>query len=484
MLYFALGILILIVGYFSYVRFVERIFAPDDRVTPAFSKHDDVDFVELPLWKNMLIQLLNIAGTGPVIGVILGIKFGAIVFLIIPIGNIIGGAVHDFASGMLSLRNGGANLPSIINKYLGRSFGDLFGLFLIVVLLMVIAVFINVPSGLIESSLGAGEDVFWWSVIVIFGYFVAATLLPIDKIIGNLYPYFGGLLLIGTMAILVTIVFKYTHDHTILTETSQFLTNKYTAEKMPLLPMLFVTISCGILSGFHASQSPLIARTLKTERHARKCFYGMMVAEGIIAMIWAAAALVIYNMTPELMGAKPTPVLYEISNNMLGSWAGHVTVISVIILSITSGDTALRIIRLDIAEKLKIDQKKLFNRFIICAPLILIIITLLWWSNQNANSFNQLWNYFSWSNQILAAVTLAAATVYLSNKGGYGFIITLIPGVFITFITISYICWISPAHGGPLGFGLTILQSYIIAAIVAIFIGIYTVYRGKKVQLK
>ena len=477
MLLFLAGLAILCAGYFTYGRLVEKILAPDDREVPAVSMYDGVDYVAMPKWKNMLIQLLNIAGIGPVIGVILGIRFGVIAFLIIPIGNIIGGAVHDFVSGMMSLRHNGANLPELIKIYLGKKFYAVFSVFMSLVLMLVVAVFINVPSKLI-TGMADNDGVFFWVVAAVFVYYIAATLFPIDKIIGRFYPVFGGLLLIGTFAIFGKLMYEAVQDPSILSESMLFRAAKFSAAgNMPLLPMLFVTIACGILSGFHATQSPLIARTMKSEREARATFYGMMVVEGIIAMVWAAAALAMYNGNIALMKANPNFVLAKITERFLGSGVGTVTILSVVILAITSGDTAMRSLRLSLAEIFKVPQTKAVSRVLLCLPLAVIITGLLVWSNKDAASFGVLWNYFAWGNQVLGAATLTAGTVYLAKQGKC-FLITMVPGMFITFVVTTYILWISPAHGGPVGGGLDLQVSYIIAIVLSSAVSGYAVWRA------
>ena len=474
---FILGLFILLGGYFSYGKLIEKIVGPDDRETPAKRLHDGVDFIVLPHWKNMLIQLLNIAGVGPVIGVILGIKFGIIAFVIIPIGNIIGGAVHDYLSGMMSLRSDGANLPRLIKENIGQKFYFVFSCFMVFLLLLVVAVFINIPAQLVDN-LVPGKPVFWIAVAGIFVYYIVATLFPVDKIIGSLYPVFGGLLLLGTLAIFCAMICKLRVSPELLEQSAGFTEKMFTPPKYPLIPMLFVTIACGIMSGFHATQSPIIARTMSSEKQARASFYGMMVLEGAIAMIWAGAALMIYNLFPALMAKAPGAVLSDITSHFLGKYAGTVTVLSVIILAVTSGDTAMRSLRLSLAEILRVPQGKFFNRIVLCLPLIFIVSILLWWSNKSAATFNQLWNYFAWGNQVLAASTLAAATVWLGvrNKNCW---IAWLPGAFMTFVVTTYILWISPAHGGPLGFGLELGHAYLFAGF---FVVAVTVWLFEKIK--
>ena len=479
---FLIGLAILIAGYFTYGKLVEKIFAPDDRETPAVALKDGVDFVPMPHWKNMLIQLLNIAGIGPVIGVIIGIKFGEIVFLLIPIGNIIGGAVHDMAAGMMSLRSKGANLPKLIEDNCGKTFGTAFSVFMMLCLLLVVAVFINVPANLIDDLISgiAGSDpqsntFFWYAVIAVFVYYIIATMFPVDKIIGNCYPVFGALLLIGSFAIFVKLMLEGIQTPAILQESAAF---KAGMIKQPILPMLFITIACGIISGFHATQSPIIARTMRSERQARSSFYGMMVIEGIIAMIWAAAALAMFNIAPETMRLAAPVALGRIVNHFLGSWIGGITVLSVIVLAITSGDTALRSCRLSLAEKLKFNQQPLRNRFLVCLPMIVVVSLLLWWSNKSAESFNMLWHYFAWANQVIAVCTLIAATVYLSSLKKPSFI-TFVPGAFMFFITCTYLLS-SKSLGAPLGLPVPLHISQIISALLACAVVCWAVYLGKK----
>jgi len=479
MWWFLGGILLLALGYFTYGKMVERIIGPDDRETPAKKHPDGVDFVVLPNWKNMLIQLLNIAGVGPVIGVILGIKFGIIVFLIIPIGNIIGGAVHDFTSGMMSLRHDGANLPKLVEISLGKRISHIFSVFMIILLLLVVAVFINIPATLFDK-LFPQYQLFWAAIVVIFLYYICATLFPVDKIIGAIYPFFGAVLLIGTFAIFFSLVKEGFRQPELLTETAAF---KAGMTQQPIVPALFVTIACGILSGFHATQSPIIARTMSSERHGRSNFYGMMILEGIIAMIWAAGGMAIYNLFPELMKADPNTVLGKITSHFLGSGMGTVTVLAVIILAITSGDTAMRSMRLSLAEIFHINQVKTMNRILLCIPLVVIISLLLWWSNISAKSFGYLWNYFAWGNQVLAVFTLFSASVWLSMHKKNS-VITMVPGIFMMFVVTTFILWTSPAHGGPWGFGLPLEMSYSFAGNITVLVAGLVFYRGIVMQTK
>lgn len=498
MVLFFVGLAVLVAGYFTYGAFVERVIAPDDRATPAVADPDGVDKVPLPKWKNMLIQLLNIAGIGPIIGVIAGIKFGRIAFAIIPIGCVLMGATHDFLGGMISIRMGGANLPAIVRKYLGKTYAAVFSWFMVVLLLLVVAVFINVPANLIDKNWMPETPFFWWAVAIIFAYYIVATLFPIDKIIGKLYPIFGALLLVGTIAIFVAITVAGIKDPSIFGESAQFLDfrdNVFNAGgKSPVFPLLFVTIACGIISGFHATQSPIVARTMKSEREARITFYGMMILEGLIAMIWAAAALAIYNDVTPVAGAEgltvgmknlklaPAVVLGNITTKYLGAWLGGVTIFAVVVLAITSGDTALRSSRLSLAEMLRIDQVSLSKRIMVCVPLIVIVSVFLWWSNTSAESFGYIWNYFAWGNQVLSATTLMACTAWLVGKGLKAkSLIALLPGIFMTMVVSSFIVWTSADKGQPWGFGLPLAVSIAISAVVAIAFAVFAICRGRSV---
>ena len=451
---FVLGLLLLAAGYLFYGKLVEHLIGPDDRPVPSQTKYDGVDYLPLPHWKNMLIQLLNIAGIGPVIGVILGIKFGEIVFVIIPIGNIIGGAVHDFFAGMMSIREGGANMPFLIRKYLGKRYAFCFSWFLVVLLLLVVAVFINVPAQLLSNMIAGDQSFFWAMVGVIFAYYIAATLFPVDKIIGRIYPIFGSVLILSALAILGVLLWEGAHDPAMLAESAAFKAAKF---KEPIIPMLFVTIACGILSGFHATQSPIIARTMTSERQGRQAFYGMMVVEGVIAMVWAAGALAIYNRMPQTLSLAPAVVLKYITDTFLGRWIGGFTVLGVVVLAITSGDTAIRSLRLCLAEMCNIPQKSLKSRVLLCLPLIAAVAGLLVWSNTSKETFNYLWNYFAWANQVLGATMLLAAIVWLKRQGK-PLTAALVPGAFMTFVVIAFLL-----YHPKLGCGMPLNYAYLLA---------------------
>ena len=485
MILFLGGLALLVVGYFTYGRLVERIVGPDDRKTPAVANPDGVDYVELPKWKNMLIQLLNIAGPGPVIGAIAGVKFGRVAFVIIPLGCILLGAVHDFVHGMVSLRSNGANLPQTVRENLGGGFARGIAWLVVVLLLLATAVMVNVPATLIDRTYVPDHPVFWWSAVVIFAYYIVATLFPVDAIIGRIYPFFGAVLLVGSAAMLVMLVWNAVLDPSILQESEAFL--RYRAEafdvngRSPIFPILFVTIACGIASGAHATQTPIVARTLRSEREARAAFYGMMIAEGVIAMIWAAAALTIYNIVPENLSLPPAQVLANAVNHHLGRGFGMLTVAGVIILIITSGDTGLRSLRMIAAEAVGVEQKTMRSRILVVLPLVAVIALVLWWSNANPSSFGFLWNYFAWLNQTLVAVTLMACTVWLLRAGkGWRCAVTLLPGMFYTTVVTSFILWTSSGRGQPWGFGLPIPVAVSGGAVVALVFAAYVLWRTNR----
>ncbi len=480
---FITGLLILIAGNFLYGSLVKKILRPDDRATPAVANPDGVDFVVLPHWKNMLIQLLNIAGIGPVIGVISGILFGDIVFVIIPAGCVLMGAVHDYVAGMMSIRHNGANLTELVRITSGKTLYRIFSIFLVLALLLVVAVFINVPARLTAGIFGNSNCAFYWSVAAIFLYYICATLFPVDKIIGKVYPVFGAILLLGTVALFVTLLISGVNDPSIMLESSAFKAKMFTAAgNKPIIPMLFVTIACGIISGFHATQAPIVARTIRNEHQGFGVFFGMMVVEGFIAMVWSAGALAIYNTFPELIGTNPNGVLVRITEYFLYSKISLVVIISVIILAITSGDTAMRSLRLSLAEMFHVDQKPLIPRLLMVLPLIAATGGLLYWSNADSGSFQKLWTYFAWSNQVIAAFALLAGSIYLFSLKRPAFI-TVLPGVFITFVVTTYILWISPEHGGPVGLGLDLYDAYIFAGFIAFSIFAWARIRAENVKL-
>ncbi len=458
MITFTICLLVLIIGYFVYGRFVEKVFGADDRPTPAITKADGVDFIPMPAWKLFMIQFLNIAGLGPIFGAIMGAKFGTASFLWIVLGSIFAGATHDYIAGMLSLRNSGENLPDIIGRYLGKNAKLIMRIFTIVLMVLVGAVFVAGPAGLIANLTPSALNTTFW-MIVIFLYYLLATLLPIDKIIGRVYPIFAAALLFMAIGVLVMLYVNMP----VLPEIWDGLENTHpNAEKLPIFPIMFVSIACGAISGFHATQSPLMARCMKKEKYGRPVFYGAMIVEGIVALVWAAAAT--YFFQKNGMGESNAAVIVnDITNSWLGTIGGILAILGVIAAPITSGDTALRSARLIIADFFNIEQKSIKKRLLICVPMFACTFLLLLYSLRDVAGFDLIWRYFSWANQTLSVFTLWAITVFLvrERKGLY-FIITLIPALFMTAICASYICV------APEGFGILPDFSLVIASVVAV----------------
>lgn len=443
MVSFSVCLLILIIGYFVYGKYVERIFGPDARrQTPAVTKADGVDYIPLPTWKIFMIQFLNIAGLGPIFGAIMGAKFGAASYLWIVLGSVLAGAVHDYFSGMLSMRHGGESLPEIIGRYLGMTTKQVMRVFTVVLMILVGAVFVAGPAGLLAKLTPDSLDTTFW-IITVFLYYILATLLPIDKIIGKIYPVFAIALLFMAVGILV-MLYVY---HPALPELWDGLQNTHPdAAALPVFPIMFVSIACGAISGFHATQSPMMARCLKNETYGRPVFYGAMITEGIVALIWAAAATYFYHENG--MGENNASVIVDaITKNWLGTVGGVLAILGVIAAPITSGDTAFRSARLIVADFMHMEQKSIRRRLYICIPMFLAAIALLLYSMEDAAGFDMIWRYFAWSNQTLSVFTLWAITVFLVVSGK-NYWITLIPALFMTCVCSTYLCI------APEGFGL------------------------------
>jgi len=456
MVSFLLCILALVAGYVLYGAFVERVFGPDPkRATPAVSKPDGVDFIPMPTWKVFMIQFLNIAGTGPIFGAIMGAKFGPASYLWIVLGCIFAGAVHDYLSGMLSVRHGGAGLPELVGSYLGNGTKKAMLAFSIVLLLLVGAVFVYSPAlilGDLAGNGGRGSIMLWAGVI--FVYYVIATLLPIDKIIGRIYPIFAFALLFMAAALFVCLLLKWPS----LPELWSGLQNRGPSIGLtgqPIFPCLFITIACGAISGFHATQSPLMARCIKSEKLGRPIFYGAMITEGMVALIWAAVSSWFFfdggaaAVGSDLAAAAPT-VVTKVSRSWLGVLGGVLALLGVVAAPITSGDTAFRSARLIIADFLKFDQKPVRNRLTVSIPLFIGAAVLLWFNVANANGFNIIWRYFGWANQTLSVFTLWTITVYLSlNSRKLNYFITLLPACFMTSVCLTFICVDKTGFGLP-----------------------------------
>lgn len=441
-----ISLALLVGGYCIYGLLVEKVFGIDPkRLTPARSRTDGVDYVELPTWKVFLIQFLNIAGLGPIFGAIMGVMFGPMAFIWIVFDSIFGGAVHDFISAMMSLRSGGDSLPELVGRELGPVVKQAMRFISIVLLVLVGAVFVLTPAGLLDNMTPALLSTNFW-IVVIFLYYILATLLPIDKLIGRFYPIFGFVLLFMAVGLLGVMLFG---DVAIPDGFSYGLYSRHSAaDTHPIFPMMFVSIACGAVSGFHATQSPMMARCLKNEKLARPVFYGAMIAEGLVALIWAAAAIAFtggYGELSEYMAAHngAGDLVADISVGWLGTFGGVLAILGVVAAPITTGDTALRSARLIAADVLHIDQSKLMRRLMVSLPLFAIAFGLM------CIDFNILWRYFAWTNQLLAAFTLWAATVYLARHRRL-YIVTLIPALFMTMVVVSYIL-VAPS---PEGFGL------------------------------
>ena len=445
MITFSLSFIALILGYLFYGRFIAHMFGPDDRVTPAVAKADGIDFIALPNWKVFMIQFLNIAGTGPIFGAIMGAKFGPVAYLWIVLGCIFAGATHDYLCGMLSMRHGGASLPELVGEYLGKTTKAITLVFTVLLLIMVGTVFVYSPAEILHTL--GGETLMW--VGIIFVYYVIATMLPIDKIIGKIYPLFAFSLLFMAAALMIVLFIKMPH-------LPELWTNFYNMgkEAQPekwtdaIFPALFITIACGAISGFHATQSPLMARCVKDEKMGRPIFYGAMITEGIVALIWASVSMWFFYGEPTpgyelIAGAEKgfytsaPAVVNLVCNDWLGVAGAILAMLGVVAAPITSGDTAFRSARLIVAEWLKMNQRPIAKRLLICIPLFAISIAMLVWQVENPDGFNTIWQYFGWSNQALSVFTLWTVTVYLVRHKKC-FWVTLIPALFMTTVCSTY----------------------------------------------
>ena len=473
MITFLISFLILIFGYIFYSKYVENLVSPDDRKTPANELNDGVDFIPMSKNRNSLIHLLNIAGMGPIIGAIQGILFGPIAFILIPIGCILAGGVHDYFAGIMSMRNNGAQITGLIDKYLGKTTFKLFMAIVSVMLLLLATVFVYTSGDLfVERFFGVKDFVITnpfvlFTYIAILLYFIAATMFPIDKIIGKIYPYLGGLLILGTGLVLAGFLIKGVNLQNF--ELSKFNIHP---NNLPLIPMFFMTVSCGLLSGFHSTQATIISRTINHEKDAKQIFYGMMCLESLIAIIWAAAAMDVYslNEVPQNM-IGTVNVVNLIANKFVPLNLAFLVTIAVIILPITSGDTALRGLRITIADALKLEQKTIKNRLLIVVPMVLLVLGILIWAKLNSGSFSLIWRYFTFTNQLIAIPTLLCATIFLA-KENKNYFITLIPALFYVFITMSFI------FSEKIGFNLPLNIAEIVAGIIVI-ICCYFILRKK-----
>ena len=464
MITFFISVVALIVGYLIYGRFVERVFAPDDRVTPAVAKADGIDFVAMPNWKVFMIQFLNIAGTGPIFGAIMGAKFGPSAYLWIVFGCIFAGAVHDYFCGMLSMRHGGCDLPRLVREYLGGTAAKVLLVFAVFLLVMLGTVFVYSPAEILHDL--GGSTAMW--VGVIFVYYIIATMLPIDKIIGKVYPLFSFSLLFMAVALVTVLVTRMPQ----LPELWDGLGNmgKKTSASFTddIFPCLFITIACGAISGFHATQSPLMARCLKSERTGRPIFYGAMITEGLVALVWATVSMWFFYDAPQpgyeqIARAQSTAfstsapmVVNLVCKDWLGILGGILAMLGVVAAPITSGDTAFRSARLIIAQAAGLSQKKKLNRIYVCLPLFAASVAILIWQIENPDGFNTIWKYFGWANQTLSVFALWTITVYLV-RSGKPYVITLVPALFMTCVCSTFLfvsaqaMALPPSVGYPLG---------------------------------
>jgi len=470
MISFIVALAVLFIGYVTYGRVTDKVFGPDDRTTPAVEINDGVDCVPIKTWKALLIQLLNIAGTGPIFGALMGACFGPVVFLWIVFGSILGGAVHDYMCGMISERNKGASIAELSGIYLGKPALYVMRVFSILLLLLTGTVFVTSPAALISKLFPIRLGNTFWIVVILI-YYILATLLPIDKVIGKLYPVFGVILIVMALSIAGGIIFLPQY------QIPEVTLRNLNPEGLPVWPFMFITVACGAISGFHATQSPMISKCIMSEKDGRKVFYGAMIIESVIALIWAAAGVAFYGSTHMLQDALTTSgqsgVVYEISEKMLGNVGGILAIIGVVVCPITSGDTAFRSARLILAEWTKLDQKKIKFRLLITLPLLAAsaVLTQL--------DFNVLWRYFSWSNQTLAMIALWVATSYLvkNHKNKIASLITAIPATFMSAVSVTYILMAKE------GFKLSSNVSYpagIAAAAVLFVIYVIAVLKYKK----
>ena len=471
MITFTIALFLLIGGYVFYGAYVNRIFGPDDRKTPAVTMADGVDYIPLPTWKIFMIQFLNIAGLGPIFGAIMGAQFGTASYLWIVLGTIFAGAVHDYFSGTLSIRHGGESLPEIVGRYLGVTTKKVMTIFTMILMILVGAVFVSGPAELIAGMTPDWMDAYFW-IIVIFLYYVLATLMPVDKIIGKIYPLFAIALLFMAVGIMVMLYVKSPE----LPEMWNGFGTKY--ELNPIFPMMFISIACGAISGFHATQSPLMARCMTHENHCRPIFYGAMVAEGIVALIWAAAATYFFQengIIDQVTGRafSGAAVATRISNEWLGTFGGILAILGVVAAPITSGDTALRSARLIAADFLHIDQRPMSKRLLICIPLFLLTIGVLVYSLSDAEGFKIIWRYFAWCNQTLSVFTLWAITVYLVREKK-NYYITLLPALLMTLVCSTYICI------APEGLSLPQLIAYSIGGVCTLVALVWFIVWFKK----
>lgn len=474
MITFLISLAALVLGYLVYGRFVERIFVPDDRVTPAVAQADGLDYVAMPYWKVFMIQFLNIAGTGPIFGAIMGAKFGPAAYLWIIFGCIFAGAVHDYFVGMLSMRNGGCDLPELVRRYLGGAASKVLLVFAVFLLIMLGTVFVYSPAEILHGI--SGSTTMW--ITIIFIYYVVATMLPIDKIIGKIYPLFSFSLLFMAVALMAVLFVKWPA----LPELWDGVGNMGKAADPDsftdnIFPCLFITIACGAISGFHATQSPLMARCLTSERKGRSIFYGAMITEGLVALVWATVSMWFFYDAPQPGYAQiggtmanglhtSAPVVVNlVCKDWLGIVGGVLAMLGVVAAPITSGDTAFRSARLIIAQALKLSQRAKKNRLYICVPLFAASFAMLVWQMENPDGFNTIWQYFGWANQTLSVFALWTITVYLVRERK-SYVITLVPALFMTCVCTTFFMVSKTALGLPYTVGYGVGATALVVAAV------------------
>ena len=484
MISFLLCLAILIAGYFFYGKVVENTFGPDDRETPAVRINDGVDYVVLPQWKLFMIQLLNIAGLGPIFGALSGALWGPIVFLWITFGTIFAGGVHDYFSGMLSERNDGVSISEISGIYLGKTMKNVMRVFSVVLLVMVGTVFAVGPAGLLQllcsNAPGILSSKMFWLILILVYYFIA-TFLSIDKLIGKIYPLFGICLIVMAVGVGLGI---FTKGYEIPEIWSHFY-NMH-PQGTPIWSFMFITVACGAISGFHATQSPLMARCLKSEKQGHFVFYGAMVSEGIIALIWAAAGCALYTGEELLaLGGGGSTAVYDVCKKTMGGVGIALAMLGVIACPITSGDTAFRSARLVLADWFHIDQKVWKNRLLLCVPVLGIGAFLGIGNALGKIDYTIIWRYFSWTNQTLAMIVLWCASMFLFyEKKNYW--ITAVPATFMTAVSITYFMLGNECLGQFLNKGgvyNTVLAYPIGILFAALFLGIF-LYSIKKRDVK
>lgn len=446
MITFLISITVLIAGYFTYGKFLDNFFGADpQRGTPAIEMADGVDYQVIKPWKIFIIQFLNIAGLGPIFGAIMGAAYGPIAYLWIVLGCIFMGAAHDYTAGMLSLRHNGASLNEVIGRYLGKGFTKFITVVIIVLLFAVGTSFISGPAGLLQQM--SGWNIKIW-LTVIFIYYVIATLLPIDKIIGAIYPYMGAILLFMAVAIGESLLVKgFSGDLQMVELTADTFRNyKSNASEYMLIPMLFIVISCGAISGFHATQSPLMARCMSNEKYGRPIFYGAMIAEGIVTCIWATAAMAYFGGPEQLnimadQGNTPAIIVNTICESWLGKAGAVIAILGIVVCPITSGDTAFRSLRLILADAFNFSQKPIKNRILICIPIFIIAFLSC------TIDFSIIWTYVGITNQLLAATTLWACAAYFATAGKNHLVMS-IPATFITYVSVCFLLVAPNVQGG------------------------------------